>query len=90
MKRYGLRFMLSWLVLPVSAADIENGDELHFEHCTGCHDESVYGREQRSVRTLERLGLQVRYCKDSMGLVWFEEDVDDVAGFLNQNYYHFD
>ncbi len=89
MKLFLLPLILFGLVLPVAAADIENGDDLHFEHCTGCHDESVYTRENRNVGSLERLRLQVRFCKDTIGLAWFDEDVDDVVEFLNQNYYHF-
>ena len=89
MKLYRLPVLLVWLTLPAAAVDIENGDDLHFEHCTGCHQEEVYTRENRNVRTLERLGLQVRFCKDTIGLSWFDEDVDDVVEFLNQNYYHF-
>ena len=72
-----------------SAADVENGDELHFEHCTGCHDETVYTRENRNVRSMERLGQQVRFCKNSLELIWFDEDLNDVVEFLNRNYYHF-
>ena len=76
--------------IPAFAADIENGDDLHFEHCTGCHDDSVYTRENRRVGSLQRLGQQVRFCKDTIGLTWFDEDVDDVIAYLNQKYYHFD
>ena len=90
MKLFLLSLSLCGLALPVAAADIENGDDLHFEHCTGCHDESVYTRENRNVRSLERLGQQVRFCKDTIGLSWFDEDVDDVVEFLNRNYYHFE
>jgi hypothetical protein len=71
------------------AANIENGDELHFENCTGCHDISAYTRANRKVQSLTRLGTQVRFCKDSLGLAWFDEEVDDVIGFLNEKYYHF-
>lgn len=77
-----------WLSSTI-AADIENGDDLHFSNCTGCHDESVYTRENRNVRDPERLGLQVRFCRDSLNLMWFDEDTDDVVEYLNQNYYHF-
>ncbi len=90
MKPHVLLLTLLGPALPLAAADIENGDDLHFEHCTGCHDESVYTRADRNLRSLKRLGLQVRYCKDTIGLAWFDEDVDDVAEFLNRNYYHFD
>jgi cytochrome c2 len=71
------------------AADIESGNDLHFEHCTGCHDSSVYTRENRNVRDLAQLGRQVRFCKDSIGLTWFDDEVDDVIAYLNATYYHF-
>ncbi len=84
----GLLFLPVFL-LPAEAADIENGDDLHFENCTGCHQESIYTREARNVDSKERLGLQVRFCKDTLELAWFDEDVGDVVAFLNQKYYHF-
>ena len=74
---------------PSQAADIDNGDDLHFTNCTGCHDESVYTRDNRRVSSLPRLGAQVRFCKDSLGLTWFDAEVEDVIGYLNKAYYHF-
>ena len=71
------------------AADIENGDDLHFEHCTGCHDSTVYTRKNRNVKTHQRLGAQVRFCVNTIGVQWFDEEVDDVIEFLNQTYYRF-
>ena len=78
------------LSLPLAAADIENGEELHFDDCTGCHQEEVYTRENRVVGNLERLGRQVRFCKDTVGAQWFDEDVEDVIEYLNKTYYHFE
>ena len=89
MKNIPWQILVISVIGPAAAADIENGDDLHFENCTGCHDETVYTRENRNVQSMERLGLQVRFCKDSLELSWFDEDVDDVVEFLNQNYYHF-
>jgi len=89
MKSYTALLFLPVFLLSAEAADIENGDDLHFENCTGCHQESIYTRETRTVDSKERLGLQVRFCKDTLELAWFDEDVDDVAEFLNQKYYHF-
>lgn len=89
MKNLASILVLLFATKAASAADIENGDDLHFEHCTGCHDEGVYTRSNRNLQSLERLGLQVRFCKNSLELVWFDEDVDDVVEFLNLNYYHF-
>ena len=71
------------------AADIDNGDDLHFENCTGCHDSSVYTREDRNVQNLAQLGKQVRFCKNTIGLTWFDDEVEDVIAYLNETYYHF-
>lgn len=76
-------------VVAAQAADIENGDDLHFEHCTGCHDSEVYTRDDRKVRDLAQLGKQVRFCKNTLGVTWFDDEVDDVIAYLNASYYHF-
>lgn len=89
MKNFTAFLFLPVFLLPAEAADIENGDDLHFENCTGCHQESIYTREDSNVDSKERLGLQVRFCKDTLELTWFDEDVDAVVEFLNQKYYHF-
>lgn len=81
--------LLSVFPMRALAADIENGDDLHFDNCTGCHQEEIYTQDNRNVQSMERLGLQVRFCKDTLELSWFDEDVADVVEFLNQNYYHF-
>ncbi len=72
-----------------AAADVENGDDLHFEHCTGCHDSTIYSREERKVKSLAQLGTQVRLCRENLGLTWFDDEVDDVIEYLNQTYYRF-
>ncbi|MFA9419900.1 MAG: cytochrome c [Gammaproteobacteria bacterium] len=86
-----LILFVSTIVITASAhtADIDNGSELHAEKCTVCHDSSLYIRENRKVQTLPRLGTQVRFCKDNLGITWFDDEVDDVVGYLNKNYYHF-
>ncbi len=71
------------------AVDVDNGEALHMEKCTGCHDASAYTRENRLVTDKKKLGTQVRFCKDNLGIMWFGEDVDDVVHFLNEQYYHF-
>jgi hypothetical protein len=74
---------------PAGAGDIENGRALHQESCTGCHDASVYVRENRRVTDLAGLGKQVRFCKNTIGISWFDDEVDDVIDYLNHEYYHF-
>jgi len=71
------------------AAEVENGGELHAESCIACHDSAMYTRENRRVQNLPGLGTQVRFCKDNLGITWFDDEVDDVVDYLNQSYYHF-
>ena len=89
-----MRFLLLFVfiagyVAPSLATDIFNGEVLHSKNCTGCHDSAVYIRENRSVQNLPKLGTQGRFCKDNLGIAWFDDEVEDVVGFLNKNYYHF-
>ncbi len=80
----------------VSAADIAHGKTLHKEHCVACHTsltngkpDSLYTRADRRVTSLEGLKKQVRRCELSLGLRWFDDDIEDVTAFLNQDFYHF-
>ena len=72
-----------------NAQDAENGNQLHADNCVRCHDDGVYTREVRRVKNLSALGTQVRFCKNNIGIQWFDDEVDDVVLYLNKNYYHF-
>jgi len=72
-----------------NAQDAENGKQLHDKNCTRCHDSTVYTRDNKRIHTLPKLGKQVRFCKDNLGITWFDDEVEDVVAFLNNNYYHF-
>lgn len=75
---------------PVTAADIQAGKKLHDQHCMQCHDSGVYTREDRRVNSLAGLTKQVRRCEQSLGLKWFDQDIENVVQYLNQNHYHFE
>lgn len=89
MRTLSLSLISLLFTLPAWAADMENGQQLHAENCVRCHDSSVYTRDPRRVNSLPELGKQVRFCKDNIGLTWFDDEVDDVIYYLNQKYYHF-
>ncbi len=89
MKAASVAIILLFCCPGAYAADIENGDDLHFESCTGCHDSSVYTRENRRVSSLKQLGRQVRFCRDTIGVSWFDDEVEDVIAYLNATYYRF-
>jgi mono/diheme cytochrome c family protein len=73
----------------LSWADVPHGKELHDEHCTKCHDDSVYKRPDRFISSKEALDKQVTRCGLNSGAQWFDEDVADVVDYLNSTYYHF-
>ena len=82
---------------PAGATDMARGKALHEEHCVTCHTsltggnaDSLYTRPKRRVTTLEGLKRQVRRCELNLGLRWFDEDINDVVSFLNENFYHFE
>lgn len=82
-----LLFIAFWA--PGFAANPDNGKELHNEKCTRCHDSAIYTRSNRRVHSLPKLGTQVRFCKDNLGITWFDDEVDDVVLHLNQEFYKF-
>ena len=83
--------LLMLLSFPLSAQadDYANGAKLHMQSCTGCHDNSIYTRQPRRVNSLPALGKQVRFCKDNLGLTWFDDEVNSVIVYLNQDHYRF-
>lgn len=71
------------------AADIHAGKALTDEHCYQCHGTEVYTRADRKVESLDALGRQVKRCELALGLKWFDEEIENVATYLNQDYYKF-
>ena len=65
------------------------GERLHAEHCSRCHDSGIYLRQDRLVRSYTQLRERVQQCQLANDLLWFDEEVDQVTGFLNRQYYHF-
>ena len=73
----------------VVAQNSDDGEELHMENCTGCHGSEMYTRQDRKVSSLTELETRVRFCKNNLGVTWFDDEVDDVIHYLNTEYYRF-
>jgi hypothetical protein len=80
--------LLATLTLPV-LADPDEGRNLVAQHCQNCHGDEVYTRAERRVQSLDGLQRQVRRCETSLGLTWFDEQIDSTTQYLNQAFYHF-
>ena len=80
------------LLIPVAqadAADNAHGQALVQQHCMACHDNGVYTRPNRRVTSLAGLKNQVKRCELSLELKWFDDDINDVTGYLNESFYKF-
>jgi len=78
------------------SADINNGKELHDSNCTSCHvsmqggdGSGIYTREHKRIESHPALIKQVKRCRDSLGVPWPEEHVNDVVEYLNSTFYKF-
>ncbi|MGD8590060.1 MAG: cytochrome c [Chromatiales bacterium] len=71
------------------AVEMDTGKSLVEKNCVRCHGNEVYTRSDRRVTSLSGLHKQVRRCEQMLGLTWFDDDIDNVAGYLNQQYYKF-
>ncbi len=79
--------MLVWLT--GSAETTKSGQELHDSNCISCHDDSVYQRRNGIIKTMAGLKTQIRRCETTLDLTWFDVELDSVAEYLNNKYYHF-
>jgi mono/diheme cytochrome c family protein len=71
------------------AADVQQGKQLVETHCQRCHGSEVYTRPDHKVTSLPGLFKQVRRCEQMLGLTWFDEDIENTATYLNQEFYKF-
>ena len=84
-----LSFSLLLIAHSSHAVDINNGIQLHKENCVRCHQASLYTRENRIATDFDKLHQRVRDCELMLELTWFDEEVDDVTAYLNQEYYKY-
>jgi mono/diheme cytochrome c family protein len=65
------------------------GEQLYSTHCVTCHTSEVHWRDKRIAKDWPGLVAQVRRWQSNSGLDWSEDDIREVARYLNSRYYHF-
>ncbi len=72
------------------------GKPLHDKQCISCHAQKfggnaakMYTRADRKIGTLSALQQRVAMCSAQTNAGWFPEDEENVAAWLNQQYYKF-
>lgn len=63
------------------------GQLLYSTHCNVCHTSQVHWRDQKQVTDWNSLMMQVRRWQNIAGLGWSENEINDVAFYLNGMFY---
>jgi len=65
------------------------GQALYELHCIGCHTTQMHWRANRRATDWVSLRAQVRLWQGNSHLHWSDDDIDEVARFLNERFYRF-
>ena len=65
------------------------GELLYMAYCNTCHTAQVHWREQKLSMDWSSLVAQVRRWQGVSGLNWNEEEIKDVANYLNAVFYKY-
>lgn len=78
--------LLSTNPILASTGDPVAGKALHDEaNCLRCHAAQPY--DPNKSDTFAKLVNAVSFCNVNLNTGWFDDEVEDVAAFLNQEYY---
>ena len=79
------------------ADDIRMGQDLHENNCVSCHADmhggdgsDIYTRDGRMVGDREELVAMVRRCDANIGTAFFDDEIEAIVAYLNDEYYGFD
>ncbi|MGA0611111.1 cytochrome C [Caldimonas sp. KR1-144] len=90
MKHAGIAMLASLWAAALPAAAQSRGELLYTTHCSACHSEQMHWRDARAARDWPTLEAQVRRWQGSIGLAWQDDDVREVARYLNERFYRFE
>jgi mono/diheme cytochrome c family protein len=80
---------LQLLCTPAHVEAFDRGRALYENHCMECHESWAHAREGRRVNSKNALRQRVAGWSMHIGLGWSDEEIDDVADYLDRNFYHF-
>jgi mono/diheme cytochrome c family protein len=85
----GLMFTSFAVVAEPLQTDSSRGKLLYSLHCIACHNEQVHWLANKKASDWPSLIAQVKLWQNISNLKWSEKDVDNVARYLNNVYYHY-
>ncbi|WP_428828235.1 cytochrome c [Azonexus sp. IMCC34842] len=82
---------------PWGKVDLQAAKSLHDKACISCHTRmyggdgsKMYTRDGRMLSNKLELVQRVASCNAMVSSGWFPEEENNVAAWLNQQYYHFE
>lgn len=75
--------------LPEAQKEKPRGQLLYENHCGGCHETSVHGRDPRKAASISEVRHWINVWQKELKLNWTEADIDDVTTYINLKYYQF-
>jgi mono/diheme cytochrome c family protein len=70
------------------AAAQGRGELLYNTHCIACHSSQLHWRDNKQVADWSSLRAQVRRWQAAASLAWTDDDIEQVAQYLNGAFYH--
>jgi mono/diheme cytochrome c family protein len=69
--------------------DASRGELLYSTHCITCHSTQVHWRSKKLAVDWISLKREVRRWQEVSGLGWADDDIAEVARYLDALYYHY-
>ncbi len=69
--------------------DFTRGELLYSKHCAACHSTQIHWRDKKAVKDWASLKAQVRRWQRIGSLSWSDDEIEQVARYLNASYYHY-
>lgn len=69
--------------------DASRGELLYATHCITCHSAQLHWRDNQLAQDWPSLKAEVRRWQGASWLGWSEDDVTEVATYLNTRFYRF-
>lgn len=69
--------------------DTRRGELLYSTHCIACHSDQMHWRDKKLVTDWKSLRSEIDRWQGISGLRWSNEDIADVARYLNTLYYRY-
>ena len=70
-------------------SEITRGQMLYENHCTSCHESTVYIRTKRKAKNYKEVGNWVNQRADWLNLGWSDVEKQEVMQYLNERYYKY-